>query len=58
MYKQKAENDTLISKQKKLESTLKDASKLTLNNFKVVALREKKSGKELETDKAKNAKKA
>jgi len=57
MYKQKAENDTLISKQKKLESTLKDASKLTLNNFKVVALREKKSGKELETDKAKNVKK-
>lgn len=57
MYKQKAENDTLISKQKKLESTLKDVSKLTLNNFKVVALREKKSGKELETDKAKNAEK-
>lgn len=57
MYKQKAENDTLISKQKKLESTLKDASKLTLNNFKVIALREKNSGKELETDKAKNVKK-
>lgn len=57
MYKQKVENDTLISKQKKLESTLKDASKLTLNNFKVIALREKNSGKELETDKAKNVKK-
>lgn len=57
MYKQKAENDTLISKQKKLESTLKDASKLTLSNFKVIALREKNSGKELETDKAKNVKK-
>lgn len=57
MYKQKAENDTLISKQKKLESTLKDASKLTLNNFKVIALREKNSGKELETDKAKSVKK-
>ena len=57
MYNQKAENDTLISKQKKLESTLKDASKLAFNNFKVVALREKKSGKELETDKAKNTKK-
>lgn len=54
MYQQKAENDTLILKQKKLESTLKDASKLSLNSFKVVALREKKSGKELETDKAKN----
>ena len=54
MYKQKAENDTLISKQRKLESILKDASKLSLNGFKVVALREKKSGKELETDKAKN----
>ncbi|OXA76809.1 hypothetical protein SAMN05444397_11030 [Flavobacterium aquidurense] len=57
MYQQKAENDTLVSKQKKLESTLKDASKLAMNNFKVVALREKKSGKELETDKAKNAQK-
>ncbi|MBF4464659.1 hypothetical protein [Flavobacterium sp. LC2016-12] len=57
MYQQKAENDTLISKQKKLESTLKDASKLAMNNFKVIALREKKSGAELETDKAKNAQK-
>ncbi|WP_337968080.1 hypothetical protein [uncultured Flavobacterium sp.] len=57
MYQQKAENDTLISKQKKLESTLKDASRLSLNTFKVIALREKKSGKELETDKAKSAKK-
>jgi len=57
MYKQKAENDTLVSKQKKLESTLKDASKLTTNNFKVVALREKNSGKEIETEKAKNAQK-
>ncbi len=57
MYKQKAENDTLVSKQKKLESTLKDASKLGLNNFKVVALREKSSGKEQETAKAKNAEK-
>lgn len=57
MYQQKAENDTLVSKQKKLESTLKDASKLTMNNFKAVALLEKKSGKELETDRAKNAQK-
>jgi hypothetical protein len=57
MYKQKAENDTLISKQKKLESTLKDASKLSLGNFKVIALREKNSGKELETAKAKNTQK-
>jgi hypothetical protein len=57
MYQQKAENDTLVSKQKKLESTLKDASKLTMNNFKAVALLEKKSGKELETDKARNAQK-
>lgn len=54
MYKQKAENDTLISKQKKLESNLKDASKLATSNFKVIALREKNSGKELETSKAKN----
>lgn len=53
MYKQKAENDTLISKQKKLESTLKDASKLALSNFKVMALKEKSSGKELETTRAK-----
>ncbi|WP_029271518.1 hypothetical protein [Flavobacterium sp. KJJ] len=57
MYKQKAENDTLISKQQKLESTLKDASKLSLSNFKAIALREKSSGKELETEKAKNTKK-
>lgn len=53
MYQQKIKNDTLTSHQKKLESTLKSASKLDLNNFKVVALREKKSGEELETDKAK-----
>jgi hypothetical protein len=57
MYKQKVENDTLISHQKKLESTLKDASKLSLGNFKVTALREKSSGKELETSKAKSTKK-
>ncbi|QLC66675.1 hypothetical protein LPB248_10355 [Flavobacterium sp. LPB0248] len=57
MYNQKVENDTLVSKQKKLESTLKDASKLYLSNFKAIALREKNSGAELETTKAKNAKK-
>lgn len=57
MYKQKVENDTLISKQKKLETTLKDASKLSLSSFKVVALKEKSSGKESETEKAKNTKK-
>ncbi|MBF4483814.1 MULTISPECIES: hypothetical protein [unclassified Flavobacterium] len=57
MYKQKTENDTLVSKQKKLESTLKDASKLVTSNFGVIALKEKKSGQELETEKAKNTKK-
>ena len=57
MYKQKTENDTLVSKQKKLESTLKDASKLVTSNFNVIALKEKKSGQELETEKAKNTKK-
>lgn len=57
MYKQKAANDTLISNQKKLESTIKDASKLFANNFKVIALREKKSGKEQETDRAKSTNK-
>lgn len=57
MYQQKAENDTLLLKQKKLESTLNDASKLYLSNFKAIALREKSSGTELETNKAKNAKK-
>lgn len=57
MYQQKAQNDTLISKQKQLETTLKDASKLSLSNFKVIALREKNSGTELETTKAKNTKK-
>lgn len=54
MYKQRAANDTLLLNQKKLESTLKSASKLDINNFKVVAFREKKSGEELETDKAKS----
>lgn len=54
MYNQKAENDTLISHQKKLESTLKDASRLSLNNFKVSAFKENSSGKEHETSKAKN----
>ncbi|MBZ4035945.1 hypothetical protein K6T82_14310 [Flavobacterium sp. 17A] len=54
MYQQRAENDTLVSKQKKLESSLKDASKLSLSNFKVIALREKNSGKELETTKSKS----
>ena len=57
MYKQKTENDTLVSKQKKLESSLKDASKLVTSNFSVIALKEKKSGQELETEKAKNTKK-
>jgi hypothetical protein len=57
MYKQKTENDTLVLKQKKLESSLKDASKLALGNFKVTAIHEKSSGKELETTKAKNAEK-
>jgi hypothetical protein len=57
MYKQKTENDTLVSKQKKLESTLKDASKLVTSNFSVIALKEKKSGQELETEKAKNTRK-
>jgi hypothetical protein len=54
MYKQKIVNDTLVLNQKKLESTLKSASKLDVNNFKVIALREKKSGEELETDKARS----
>lgn len=54
MYQQKIKNDTLTSHQKKLESTLKSASKLDLNNFKVIALKEKKSGDDLETDKAKS----
>lgn len=57
MYQQKKENDTLILNQKKLESAIKDASKLSLNNFKVIALHEKKSGKEQETEKAKSTKK-
>ncbi|OXB00753.1 hypothetical protein B0A81_20425 [Flavobacterium plurextorum] len=57
MYQQKAQNDTLILKQKKLESTIKDASRLSSNNFKVIALRENSSGKELETEKARHTKK-
>jgi hypothetical protein len=57
MYKQKTENDTLLLHQKKLELAIKDAAKLSLSNFKVAAFREKKSGKELETEKARNAQK-
>lgn len=57
MYQQRIKNDTLALQRKKLESTLKSASKLELNNFKVIALHEKKSGEELETDKAKSTNK-
>ncbi|CAD0001314.1 MULTISPECIES: hypothetical protein [Flavobacterium] len=57
MYQQRIKNDTLALQRKKLESTLKSASKLELNNFKVIALHEKKSGEELETDKAKSTSK-
>lgn len=57
MYKQKTENDTLLLHQKKLELAIKDAAKISLSNFKVAAFREKKSGKELETEKARNAQK-
>lgn len=53
--KNKRVYDTLVSKQKELESTLKTASKLTLSNFKVVALRDKRSGEELETNKGSKA---
>ncbi|GGF01117.1 hypothetical protein [Flavobacterium limi] len=54
MHQQKIKNDTLASQRKKLEYTLKSASKLELDNFKVVAIHEKKSGEEFETDKAKS----
>lgn len=57
MYQQKIKNDTLALQRKNLELTLKSASKLELNNFKVIALHEKKSGEELETDKAKSTSK-
>lgn len=57
MSQQKIKNDTLVSHQKQLESTLKTASTLDLSNFNVVALRNKKSGEELETDKAKSTNK-
>jgi hypothetical protein len=57
MSQQKIKNDTLVSHQKQLESTLKTASTLDLSNFNVVALRNKNSGEELETDKAKSTNK-
>jgi hypothetical protein len=57
MSEQKIKNDTLVSHQEKLESTLKTASALDLSNFNVVALRNKNSGEELETDKAKSTNK-
>lgn len=57
MSQQKIKNDTLVSHQRQLESTLKTASTLDLSNFDVVALRNKKSGEELETDRAKSTNK-
>lgn len=57
MSQQKIKNDTLVSHQRQLESTLKTASTLDLSNFNVMALRNKKSGEELETDKAKSTNK-
>lgn len=57
MSQQKIKNDTLILHQRQLESTLRTASTLDLSNFDVVALRNKNSGEELETDRAKNTNK-
>lgn len=54
MYKQKIVSDSLVSQGKKMESTIKKAAKLELNNFRVVGLQNKDSGREIETDKAKN----
>ncbi|MEO8237129.1 MAG: hypothetical protein ABI793_07480 [Flavobacterium sp.] len=57
MSQQKIKNDTLVSHQQELESTLKTASTLDLSNFNVIALRNKNSGEELETNRAKNTNK-
>jgi len=54
MYQQKIKKDTLASS-KKAGVNFEIGIKTRLNNFKVIALKEKKSGDDLETDKAKSA---
>ena len=48
----KKANDTLAEKNKGLSATVEKAAKLSVLNLKVLAVRQKSSGKQIETDKA------
>ncbi len=50
-------NDTLSNKNKNLEEKVTKASKLVVTNLKTQSIKEKKSGKQIETDKASRANK-
>lgn len=48
-------NDTLLTQNESLTKTVEKGSKLAVLNLKVLAVKEKSSGKQIETDKAKRA---
>jgi len=52
---QRKVNDTLTTQNKNLASTVEKASKLVVTNIKTQAIKQKKSGKQIETDKARKA---
>ena len=52
---QRKANDTLTSQKKNLEKTVEKASKLVVTNLKTQAIKQKRSGKQIETDKARKA---
>lgn len=55
LTKAKKYNDTLVSKNTRLVSDIEKASKLSVLNLQTVAVRQKSSGKQIETDKASRA---
>ena len=55
LTKAKKYNDTLVSKNTRLASDIEKASKLSVLNLQTVAVRQKSSGKQIETDKASRA---
>lgn len=48
-------NDTLVNQNEKLSKTIEKGSKLSVLNLKVVAMKQKSSGKQIETDRASKA---
>jgi hypothetical protein len=54
---QKKSNDTLNVKNKNLEEKVTKASRLVVTNLKTLSIKERKSGKQIETDKASRANK-